>query len=1539
MSIQSQRLLALLDYVQQSARMRTKLVPNVVDHGRFLLFEHQLASVDGVKLNGSGHDDEDEVWLSVPRPRGPQLPPVPDSPWLAPWLNVGVALLVAPKLADWVEGAALIAAGTHRDASCVPLTLAEAADPAIAPDQRVNLTDYGFRAELESQFASYLAAHWEPWAEAEQRRRRLARLYVQLFTLQQELSGSITESQVELVWGVGLGVWRHDGEVVAYPLITRAVDLSIDAATGAAQVRPRDVDPRLELEFYAAADRPGVAKAEQRAREYLAQAPTTLSPFDAQSYEPLLEIVKTSMDSAGEFEPGSILFGDLGGATGEDQLKVSRSWVLFARPRSTSVLVQDLEKFARALRERAEAPLPAAVAALVTAPAEENAPAALPAFRGLSAGVPDGQDLYFPKPFNDEQVRVVQLLETHDGVVVQGPPGTGKTHTIANIVCHWLANGRRVLVTSMKEPALAVLREHLPEAIRPLAISLLASEHEGMREFEQSIERIAAGVQSIDPSVAAREIVRLEETADALHTRIARVDTDLSRWARLNLSRIELERESIEPVDAAAEVLQHAAGATVIPDALGVGPQYALDLTAEDCERLRQARLALGPDIDYVEHGLPALAAFPDDETVLRAHHDLLRFGRLVEAGRTAELPPLPDDNGRAMGAIAALTAQIEQVRALRDEIDQGDGAWTAALRERLRHGAADQTLALLEALGQELETAANARRAYLARPVSVPPPVEHGTRFVHAVDKLAQGKRAFGFGKLFSRGEARRGLDEVRVSGQLATGAGDWQHVAGYLALQKKWRELAARWNALAADLGLQRVAADDPGGGLAAYTQFLRYQRIKALVAAEAALAEHARALFPAWPPAYRVADDATALGELERAIAQHVATHRLSEVWAMKAAMGNALEGATGRLAAELRAFFADTVGNPGIDEASLLARWSALRAELGRLQSLAPALATVREITGRIAAAGAPRYAQRLQQPVTTHDDALLPADLEAVWRLRRLASHLEAIDSQAEFKKLSRLRTELEHDLARTYHDLVVARSWLKLTEQATPRVRAALQAYLNAIQKIGKGTGKRAVRYRQDARNAAADAYHAIPCWIMPHYRVSESLPAELGCFDLVIVDEASQSDLSALPALLRAKRLLIVGDDRQVSPESVGVDEERVKSLMQRFLDDQVPLYRAQMSPERSIYDLARVVFARSSVMLKEHFRCVAPIIEYSKREFYQHELKPLRLPKPSERLEPSLIDVFIDGAQRKADVNVAEADYIIAEILRITCDPRLARRSIGVVSLLGEEQALRIWDRLAEALGPQALQQHALACGDARTFQGKERDIMFLSMVVAPNEVGAPLSRDIFAQRFNVAASRARDRMYLVRSVAPEHLSESDRLRRGLIAHFSRPFESEEVPIRDSRALCESPVERELYDWLVAQGYRVTPKVRVGGYRIGLVVEGANDGRLAVECDGDKYHGAQNWAGEARRQRVLERVGWRFWRCFAATFVLRRAAVLADLESTLAALNIVPNGPTIAPWSTSVELRRITAGDAASRPAFPRVHGDGDLLQSAAG
>jgi very-short-patch-repair endonuclease len=174
----------------------------------------------------------------------------------------------------------------------------------------------------------------------------------------------------------------------------------------------------------------------------------------------------------------------------------------------------------------------------------------------------------------------------------------------------------------------------------------------------------------------------------------------------------------------------------------------------------------------------------------------------------------------------------------------------------------------------------------------------------------------------------------------------------------------------------------------------------------------------------------------------------------------------------------------------------------------------------------------------------------------------------------------------------------------------------------------------------------------------------------------------------------------------------------------------------------------------------------------------------------------------------------------------------------------------------------------------------------------------------------------------MYLVRSVGLEHLSEADRLRRGLIAHFARPYGERVTPV-DARGACESPLERALYDWLVERGYRVTPQAAVGAWRIDLVVEGAGDARLAVECDGDKDHLPEHWTEDVRRQRALERVGWAFWRCFAATFVRRPDAVLRDLAAALAEAGVEPMPAAGQPARQPVERRVVRVDWVEASPA----------------
>lgn len=377
---------------------------------------------------------------------------------------------------------------------------------------------------------------------------------------------------------------------------------------------------------------------------------------------------------------------------------------------------------------------------------------------------------------------------------------------------------------------------------------------------------------------------------------------------------------------------------------------------------------------------------------------------------------------------------------------------------------------------------------------------------------------------------------------------------------------------------------------------------------------------------------------------------------------------------------------------------------------------------------------------------------------------------------------------------------------------------------------------------------------------------------------------------------------MLIVGDDKQVSPTAAFIEEQKLRSLRMHYLDGQP--FGALMLPGNSLYELALACYPGTRIMLKEHFRCVEPIIRFS-FQFYTDEIVPVRVPKASERLSPPLIDVHVPhGRKDKSNRNLAEAEAIVDEVARIAADPKMAGRTIGVISLIGAKQAQLIQAMLLERIGEDVYLRHDIACGDSAVFQGKERDIMFISMVECPETCTTKTALP-YQQRFNVALSRARDREYLFRSVSEEMLKPDD-LKAKVLRHFKNPMEGRATPAGNLMSLCQSGFERDVLARLLALGYRVQPQVKVGPYSIDLVVEGRDDRRLAIELDGDQYHGPERWAEDLTRQRVMERVGWRFWRfwrCWGSSFRLDPDGCIDDLVRGLKALDIEAVGSGEAP------------------------------------
>jgi very-short-patch-repair endonuclease len=314
--------------------------------------------------------------------------------------------------------------------------------------------------------------------------------------------------------------------------------------------------------------------------------------------------------------------------------------------------------------------------------------------------------------------------------------------------------------------------------------------------------------------------------------------------------------------------------------------------------------------------------------------------------------------------------------------------------------------------------------------------------------------------------------------------------------------------------------------------------------------------------------------------------------------------------------------------------------------------------------------------------------------------------------------------------------------------------------------------------------------------------------------------------------------------------------------------------------------------------IMLREHFRCLPEIIEFSNKLCYDGAILPLR-EQPTDPSWRSVIDVRLEDGFREpgTNTNLPEAEFIVDKIAELCEDPAYDGKTFGVISMLADAQAELIERLLIERLGEKTMELRQIRCGNAYHFQGDERDVIFVSLVVATGEgrrVSGAMTREADRQRMNVAASRARDQLWCVRSVTLDELHPDD-VRNHFIRHCQNPRLVDHATA-EAEATFDSDFERDVFRRITARGYRVKTQYRVGRYRIDLVIEG-RAGRLAVELDGDAYHGPDRWEADRQRQAILERLGWTFHRIRGSAYYSAPDAALTSLWDRLESLGIQPS------------------------------------------
>ncbi|MFH9863031.1 AAA domain-containing protein [Streptomyces sp. NPDC017202] len=1427
-----------------------------------------------VMLDGALGTDE-PAWLTLERPEREDAPH--PAPLLAPWIDETrvrdfkqtraphLRRRIEPEFPDWSQG--------------IPL------------DKTYHeLDDHPKREKIEKLYAAW-EQEWLAWAERRRAIDPVVRLYDRLHKMHED-AANLGEAY-ELVLGLGRLTWQTaGGQRVERHLVTHRAGIRLDPATGTLTAAPDPTGPGLELEegmLEGAQHVPGPVR--EQIVGVLEEGSDVTDPAHLDAVHTALRSWVNAAHSAGSYAP-----------------TVER-----ARPRTLDVPQVGLTP-ALVLRERNRRSTMDALKAIArqidagTPPTEllgyiAGRDGALTA-ADLAAAEGDGADagtgeMYFALPANEEQRTIAERLRANRLVVVQGPPGTGKTHTIANLVTDLLAQGKRVLITSHTPRALRVLRDKLPESIRDLCVSRTEDGAAAQRELEVSVQRILGEYAGYDPKASQSEIRTLQARLAAARSAQQAMLRDLAVLREQETHRFEAEIGDY--TGSLQEIAERLTAETERYDWLGPVPQEQPSLTSDDALRLLHTTRAFTPHHRALAAEVPGPSELPGPGDFEEAVQVVRSAEEAHEAVRQDPLSLRYDAAVRGLSETEQqrLTTALDAfsgARARAASLAAAAGEWAVALlgevtagqdwQTRSRHAAVTDALTALDASLTTLGTA-------MVSGLEQYDPATALGQATTLYDGLAQGQKLRGpLGTRSRLAKAVGGfVQAVRVDGRSPEDAATAAVVVARVQLELCLAQVEAEWGAPAG-------AWQGHGPRLARLRQDADV--LEALLAVVAARTDVLTAAATSPELAVATWHDApveNAVRALLRAATTLRAAERSRKAIADTEELLRAWSERPGVAPAVVRALDAVRARDPQgyrefSDEIAEVREAARLRAEehaaLTRVREAFPSLAE--RVTG---------------SAEDSAWDVRLPL-LAAAWAWSAWRERMERLTDPEAERALRRRLTEADDEARIMLARLAAARAWHRCLGLLTGDQSRALSAYQQAARRI---KGKYQHRYRRDAQAALRKAQTAVPAWIMPLHQVAETVPMDRpGMFDVVIVDEASQSGLEAMLLSWLADRMVVVGDSKQVSPSNVGLKQDEYFHLRDRLLTALEPDVRSLFGPDSSFFDLTEALSAgRGTLMLKEHFRCMPEIISFSNDLCYNGRLQPLRQ-YGADRLPP-VRTVYVDGGEATGGndrlVNTAEAEALVDAVARCCADPAYEGKTMGVVSLRGAKGHLtELENLLAERLDYEQREERRIRVGDAEDFQGDERHVLFVSCVnsatTAAGTVPGGFNGKTYEQRLNVAASRAQDQVWVFHSARPEQFHEND-LRRRWLDHLTRPAEEDITAVEGEvrpdvrHESFDSLFQQKVYLELTARGYRVRPGYRVGRHTIDLVVEGGTR-RLAVACDGDAFAEGEDASTAAARQRDLERVDWTFVRIRGSRFHLDREQALAPLWAELERLGIDP-------------------------------------------
>ena len=426
-----ERAVALYTFLKELAQLRTRMVRDVDTYEQVIWVSDipQQPGCDCIAWHRDVDDVSDKAWLEIRRPRL-KRPPEP------------------PELAqDWVRREQL------NDSSLVMPELHTTLLGESSEDLPLRLENH---PEVQAVWDRYILDYWWVWSEEDRREQAVGRIYTDLFSMfqrQQRLGEAF-----EIVFGLGYLNWNPpDGHTVRRHLAVARVNVEFDAESGTLTVAPTSdgARPTLEQDMLDPQYRPDPQEllSIEEELENIGESVWAVGPLDG-----LLKSWVHSVDARGEYNATLERHGDSGQTP-----VVHLAPALILRARTERSYIRAFEDIIDQLE--AGEPVPEGVLRFINGSEDQSLDDATNL--RVSSTLPD--EFFFPLAANDAQRQIVERLLTNQGMLVQGPPGTGKSHTIVNLICHALATGQRILVTSHAPRALRVLHDMIWEHTRDIA--------------------------------------------------------------------------------------------------------------------------------------------------------------------------------------------------------------------------------------------------------------------------------------------------------------------------------------------------------------------------------------------------------------------------------------------------------------------------------------------------------------------------------------------------------------------------------------------------------------------------------------------------------------------------------------------------------------------------------------------------------------------------------------------------------------------------------------------------------------------------------------------------------------------------------------------------------------------------------------------------------------------------------------------------------------------------------------------------------------